>query len=130
MADILDIFCCLRLENPWCFGKCSCLHLQAERDGGEPIVMRRGVISLFILVAESWKEMWIFSKICSDADNASFPLLLDLWVYRKWKSFIRHPLSFVWGIGIILSLMQMQKKWLQSALIWWCGLENVCTPTS
>jgi len=45
--------------------------------------MRRGVISLFILVAESWREMWIFSKICEDAYNASVPLLLDLWVYRK-----------------------------------------------
>jgi hypothetical protein len=60
-----------------------CLHLQPERGGGEPTVMRRGVISLFILVAKSWKEMWIFSKICGDADNASVPLLLDLWVYRK-----------------------------------------------
>jgi hypothetical protein len=64
VADILDILCCLRLENPWHFGKCMCLHLQAERGGGEPTVLRRGVISLFILVAESWKEMWIFSKIC------------------------------------------------------------------
>jgi hypothetical protein len=45
--------------------------------------MRRGVITLFILVTESWKEMWIFSKICADADNASVLLLLDLWVYRK-----------------------------------------------
>jgi hypothetical protein len=45
--------------------------------------MRRGVINLFIFVAESWKEMWIFSKICADADNASVPLLLDLWVHRK-----------------------------------------------
>jgi hypothetical protein len=72
--------------------------------------------------------MWIFSKICGDADNASVPLLLDLWVYRKWKSFIRYPLSFVWGIGIILSLIQLQKKWLQSTLILWCGLENIYTP--
>jgi hypothetical protein len=51
--------------------------------GGEPTVMRRGVICLFILVAESWKEMKIFSKTYADADNASVPLLLDLWIYRK-----------------------------------------------
>jgi hypothetical protein len=57
--------------------------------------MRRGVICLFRLVAESWKEMWIFSKIYADADNASVSLLVDLWIYRKQKSFIRHTLSFV-----------------------------------
>jgi len=34
--------------------------------------MRRGVICLFILVAESWKKIWIFSKIYADADNAQF----------------------------------------------------------
>jgi len=56
----------------------------SSREGrGEPTVMRRGVICLLILVAESWKKMWIFSKIYAGADNASVPLLLDLWVYRK-----------------------------------------------
>lgn len=38
---------------------------------------------LFLFDAESWKEIRVFPKVCTDAGNASVPLLPDLWIYRK-----------------------------------------------